>query len=302
MADFSNFELATMRQGRGVAELADGLIPEIAQVFGVELSERPTVDELGVLVGAVGKSKVLQENLPQVQEVLGTGEDALGIMSEWVIRSGVQHPLDRSLWTPNKATPKDIDAIVLTGAVANWQDRMVDLLTWRRQAGHSAPMVYMALGNKVMDSATEVTNPNVQAFVEEYGTHPTQAQYGYEVIMPKLLKAGYGVVVDGHETDNGSEIAAAFVDKYNWALSGKLAFARVANAGIQLAGQFRKAARQHDPAFDADPTNPQVFVLTDTFPVAQDEEENKQPAKFQRPATGIGMIARTAKTVAEAAA
>lgn len=302
MADFSNFELVNINQDRGVSELAGGVIPEMARVFEVELSERPTVDELGVLVGAIGKSKILQENLPQVQEVLGTGDDALAITSEWLIRSGVQEPLDRSLWTPDQPVPEDVDAIVMTGAVANWQDRMVKLLAERRKAGHELAPVRLALGNEVMDSPTEVTNSNVLAFVEAYGAHPTQAQYGEDVIAPALRSVGYEVAIDPYDTNKGNEIAAAFVEKYNRLLTGKLAFARVANAGIQQAGQFRTAARKLNPGFDIDPANPQAFVLTDTFPVAQTEEENKKPVSFQRPATGIRQVAMTAKTLAQAAA
>src|SRR6185369_9215526 len=97
------------------------LIPEIGEVFEVDLGEQPSTEALGELVGVIGSNKVLQENLPRVQSVLDTNGEALDIAANWVERSGVQKALDRSLWLPFE-TPQ-VNAIIATGAVANWQDR-----------------------------------------------------------------------------------------------------------------------------------------------------------------------------------
>lgn len=83
---------------------------------------------------------------------------------------------------------------------------------------------------------------------------------------------------------------------------GQLAVARVANAGVQLAMQFRKAVRERFPVyhFDADRDNPQLFILTDTLPVATTEEQLQHPEQFQSPYTALRQTALTAKLLAQA--
>jgi hypothetical protein len=112
------------------------------------------------------------------------------------------------------------------------------------------------------------------------------------------------VSLQRYDTDNGQKIAEAFAEEHEELVNGKLAFARVANAGIQLAVQFRTAARKLSTSFDADPRNLQVYVLTDSFPIARTEEE-AQPAsakRFQNPFTGIRQVALTGKLLVEAVA
>jgi hypothetical protein len=103
------------------------------------------------------------------------------------------------------------------------------------------------------------------------------------------------------DTDKGDQIAAEFVRNMNelFAADTRLIFARVANAGIQLAAQFRKAAREVDSAYDTDPANPQVFVLTDTFPIARTTEQAKNPQQYQNPMTAIRQVALTSKLLYE---
>ncbi|MGB4966667.1 MAG: hypothetical protein WBO35_00515 [Candidatus Saccharimonadales bacterium] len=68
-----------------------------------------------------------------------------------------------------------------------------------------------------------------------------------------------------------------------------------------MAAQFRKASREVSSQFDADPTNPKIFVITDTFPVARTEEEIKKPESFQSPYTALRQLALTAKLLEEEA-
>ena len=77
-------------------------------------------------------------------------------------------------------------------------------------------------------------------------------------------------------------------------------FARVANAGIQQAVTFRKAAKQAGIANDAERDNPEAFVLTDSFPVARTPDQMADSKNFQNPFTGIRQIALTAKMINEA--
>ena len=44
-----------------------------------------------------------------------------------------------------------------------------------------------------------------------------------------------------------------------------------------------------------------MFVLTDTFPLATNSDEIKNPAEFQSPFTALRQVALTAKLLAEAA-
>lgn len=298
MADFSNFEL-----GENVMDLAGGLIPEMAEVFEVTLSPNPTQEELGKLVGAIGQSKVLQENIGNVQEKLGTDGDGLTIAANWLGRSGVQLALSRSLWTPHRDTPWNSFRIIATGAVANWQDRTTNLLVSRALLDDIVDgRVDLPTGNRVMNSPTEIANDNIQALTTAYGKPPTEAEYAREIVLPELEWVGYDVQIMEFDTTNGQEIAERFLSLNPSVLDHRILFARVANAGVQLACQFRIAARQIKPSFDREKGDPQVFVGTDSFPIARTPEEAKNPSKFQNPFTGIRQIAVTAKEINSLAA
>lgn len=306
MADFANFELADLRTNGGVYNLADGLIPEMAEVFGVDIDEQPSVEALGTLIDVIGKSKVLRENVAEVQEKLGTDGDGLTIAADWTDRSGVQKALDRSLWHPWIKTPRYVHGVVQTGAVANWQDRTTNLLVERAGNGIDLPPIYIPVGTRVMESVTEKVNPNVQAFLEANNErYPTETEYAEAVVAPKLTDAGYEVQVEPYDTQSGSEIATTFVNSHPelFSMNKQVTFARVANAGLMLAVQFRQAARARNTSiqYDAEPHAPQVFVLTDSFPIARTEEEAKDAPHFQNPLTAIRQVAVSAKVLHEAA-
>lgn len=294
MKTFETFEL-----GDNVAELSDRLIPEMAEAFEMPLGEEPSADELGALVGAIGTKKTLQENLSGAKawltEWTGSEEQAAELAVQWMGRSGVQSALDRSLWTSQVATPADVP-IVITGAVANWQDRVAQLLE-----GRPATSIFIPVGNREMGSPTEVINENVQAFQAEEERLPLEHEYAQEFVAPLLRAAGCEVELVAYETGNGQEIAQRFVEDREELFGQPVAFARVANAGIQLACQFREAARQAGIAFDTDSSSPESFVLTDSYPVARTPEELANAKRYQNPFTGIRQIALTAKLLREAA-
>ncbi len=153
-----------------------------------------------------------------------------------------------------------------------------------------------------MSSKTELPNPNVMKFNETHGQLPTQTDYVEAFIAPKLKEAGLTTYVEGYETDDGDEIAVNFAETYFelWQPGQQVAVARVANAGIQLAVQMRKAARQVNSGFDADALNPQLHVITDRFPIADTQERVEDPAHFQSPFTALRQVALTAKLLEEA--
>lgn len=296
MSDFSNYYLRAL----DINTVAGGVVPEMAHVFGVALDQNDLTSSLGQLVGAMGQSKVLQENTADVREKLGiVSGDAVEIAAGWLEKSGVMKQLDRSLWTPELQTPDDVEAIVVSGAVANWQDRAFTLLVGRVEAGKTPGRVYIPVGDRVMNSPTELTNPNIVNMADaRQGSLPTETDYAEGIGRPLLQAAGYRVEVMPYSGLNGDQIAERFVEERPGFFDrpkGKIAFARVANAGIMLATQFRQAAHAQGIDFDKDPDNPQLFILTDTFPIAKTEKDAKNAAEFQNPLTAMRQIAVTAK-------
>lgn len=281
--DFSSFEL-----GDSVHKLAGGVIPEMAELAGVAIGDQPDSETLGELVGKFGKDKVLRNN----QEV----DIPIGRAADLAERAGVQNPISRSLWTPDLQPDKKLT--VITGAVANWQDRVASLVAAdapESDAGKSK--VYIPVGKRIMDTGTEKTNPNVSKFFEENGRYPSESEYALHVVAPKLMEAGKHVILAIYDTKDGSEIARNFVSDYSdlFEVPGDINFARVANAGIQLAVQFRQAALARYPEFDSVAYAPRVFVQTDGLRLARTQEEKANPTEFQSPYTALRQVALTAK-------
>ncbi len=296
--DFSNFYLTDIAQSaEGVHELAGGVIPEIAEHLAIDLGSEPNSDALGRLVGAIGKNKVLRDN----EDVTAIDRDtAVGLVE----RSGVQKQLHRSLWTPDMPAD-DLDAVVMTGAVANWMDRAALHI---QDVVPPQTRVLMAMGNRVMDSGTEKANPHIVDYREKMSKdpdtpeYPTESEYAIRYVGQRLLPERHPVV-DCYPFAGGPDIAAEFFrdGRNSYLFYSRVGFARVANAGIQLAVQMRTAAREIDPSFDSDHENPQVFVLTDTFDLARTEEEEAQPQSYQKAITALRQVALTAKMLHEAA-
>ena len=295
--DFNSFEL-----GDNVYELAGCLIPEMAEIAGVDIGDDPNVEKLGQLVGKYGKEKVLRDNEP-IDIPIETAADL-------VDRSGVQGALNRSLWTPNLIP--DATDIVVTGGMANWQDRTIKTVLEEAQY-YPGMMIHFATGNRVMDTKSEVNNPNIIEFLKRHGEYPTETDYSNSFVGPQLSFNGFSISGNhyyfdsghyGYQTGNGDEIAKKFVTENQqlFKTGSGITFAKVANAGIQLACQFRKAVRDYvRQDFDVDPNNPEAFVLTDSFPVARSEEDLGNPAEFQSPFTALRQVALTAKLLHEAA-
>ncbi|HWB39108.1 MAG TPA: hypothetical protein VG604_02585 [Candidatus Saccharimonadales bacterium] len=294
---------ATYELGDNVYELAEELIPEIADGLGVDLGPEPNSEALGELVGKIGKNKVLRDN----DEVTAFDREQ---MADFVDRSGVQLALNRSLWTPDTFLSGDSEdesntyPVILSGGVANWQDRSAAVLGSAPGWNLDGP-VYLVSGNRIMNGPTEVTHTDVQHIHQTFKRYPTEAEYAASVIRPYLTSPEGACTDDvlpiAYETGNGDEIARRFFEDNEHLLEEKLVFVRVANAGIQLAAQFRKAAREVDEHFDADRSDPQVFVVTDTLPVARLDWQENLPAKYQKAATALRQVALTAKLLHEAA-
>ncbi len=286
---FNSFEL-----GDNVYELAGGLLPEIADNFDIELGGEPNAEQIGSLVGVLGKNKVLREN-EEVQAI------SLEQAAEYVERSGVQLSLDRSLWSPHGESTEDVDRFVVTGAVANWQDRTAKLLLEHMAADPKPANAYLLAGNRLMDTASELANANIQHFQARYDELPTEAAYVENYVAPLLHGAGFSIHMSKFDFGDGDKIAQAFAAENPSLFDGtRITAARVANAGIQLACQLRKAIRESHPEFDQQ-TDPQMFVMTDSFPIARTRDEVANPKEFQSPFTALRQVALTAKMLVEAA-
>jgi len=295
--NFANFEL-----GDDVHKLADGLILELAERLDIPLSNEPNIEELSKLVGAVGENKVLRNNRELYAIDLETQVDL-------VERSGVQEKLNRSLWSPDKDI-SEAKFIVQTGAVANWMDRgeqiVMENSSFGTKIAYTLPGVIFATGNRVMDSSTEQTNEHVEQFYKLNGRHPTEYEYGRSIASRlkndnmRMCGPIFSQVLEV-DTQNGEQVAESLFSTYPKLLDSKIAFARAANAGIHLAIQMRQAAQKQRADYDSDPSDPQVFVLTDSFPIARNYEQVDKPREYQNAQTALRQVAITAKLLHEAA-
>lgn len=278
-----------------VCRLADGLIPELSHRAGLTAEgETPDLEKIGRLVGILGKNEVLRDNVEV--EFLSLAE-----MAGYAERSGVQTRLDRSLMRPDRSTPGDIPRLV-TGAVANWQDRARNLLVQEAPLLDDYATIHLAVGNRLMDTKTEVPNPNVADFRDRYGEFPTEGMYAARYVVPHLIKAGYGVHLNTYDSGDGARIAANFVsdNKELFVPGNPMAYVRVANAGLHLALQFRAAARRIRPDYDGRVFGPDVYIKTDSLPLAWTSDHAAQPTSYQAPQPALRQAVLTAKLLKEA--
>jgi hypothetical protein len=299
---------ANYQWGDNVYELAGAIIPETAALLSVPLGSEPSTAALGELVGKIGPNKVLRDNKEVTAIDLPSAVDL-------VERSHVQDELNRSLRSPrfvvagdrrwqekgdlavNEVVEVDPDAGASTGGVPNWMNRIADL--WI-DSGLGVP-IHLPTGVRLMNRPSDVTNPDVQEIHERFGRYPTEAEYVGRLIVPRLATAGLDVLPTTYPTGDGDELARLFFTDNPDLLDKKLAVARVGNAGVQLAVQFRQAARTLDANYDSDPNDPQLFVLTDTRPLATSREQIADPKNYQSPFTALRQMAVTAKLLHEAA-
>src|SRR5690349_12921029 len=135
----TNRNFATFEYGDSVYELAGGLLPELGERVGVTMDSPDTA--LPQLVGALGPNKLLRENGTAVQQVIPLAEAA-----KLAERSGIGEPLNRSLWTPDRAPHSGMLGVCM-GAVANWQDRIPALAI-----PHTISYFHSVAGERIMDS------------------------------------------------------------------------------------------------------------------------------------------------------
>lgn len=196
-----------------VNELAGGLMPELAERAGIEFEGGLTADQLGQLVGVMGKNKGLRHNDPATFLTIGEmATYATRAREDRGVKEGEdERATDRSLNNPDKTVPEGTPRI-MTGAVANWYDSMTEYMVGKAETLAGAVTVHLVMGNREMNLGTELANKNHQSFrVAHDDQLPTEQQYGEEFVATKLEAAGYKVEPVQVESGNGDAIAEFFV-------------------------------------------------------------------------------------------
>jgi hypothetical protein len=284
---FENFDLSSDGLGSIYEIGADedhptGVIPEMASVFGHELSATPDETNLGELIKSVGPAKELQNNIALVRDILGTDQDAVSIARSWSERSGLLTPVERSYFTAEQLEGR-VGLAVITGGVRNWMARRAQRLeTLVHERGVDS--VLLVAGNREM-KATE--GPDVEEGMSE-------ADYMENIVARKI--SGLGIANNLIRVDSGvgdQVMEAGVVQTFELVSDESARIAVVSNAGawVQNVGQFRRAAinkagRQFDERGD------QIFAVSDGFPLGTGEEPT---ATHQNPFTALGQIARNAQ-------
>lgn len=282
MSDFSNYELSP---DLNIYELADGMVPEIAQAAGYELTETPNAENLGNLIAKVGPDKELQKNISVVREALG--DDARDQIADWIDRSNVMHPVDRSFMRSESYPGMQFDSIVFTGGVANWMLRRT-MHTLRFDpvndvAGHR---VVLPIGNREMKPAE---HPLVETFMRREHVAPTEADFANYFLKGLMEKAGFRVELIAVDSNKGDEIMDGLFADQPVLLDQQVLVVSNAPNAIQAAGELRLAGKKVDASYDN--TGVQVFMNQDSFPLAR---RGESPKTHQNPETALGQLVRNA--------
>jgi hypothetical protein len=106
----------------GETDTQPGVIPQLARLFDYELAETPNAENLGGLIGATGKFKELQENLPQLRKVFGADQNANEAARDLAIRAGALTPVERYYGNAQAEIDPDnvIKIAVMTGGIRNY--------------------------------------------------------------------------------------------------------------------------------------------------------------------------------------
>ena len=304
MADFSNFELEQLKYDDGVGGLSDGIVRDTADIFRVSLSDRPNADELSELVDQIRSNKVLEGNIQNIEKRIPLNEKGINQAADLVERSGVQLPLSRSLWTP-EITADEIDNVVIMGGVANWMDRMENMLLRDAESEYFRKVV-LVTGNRTMTAKTELVNPRVIEFKESIGREPHETEYAKKYLVPSLSERGHTVKSMTQNTTGGGELAlqyANYQESLGHSADEPVAFLRVANAGVQMAIQYRDAIRTGSPGFDNVTVGGahQAFIRTDGFRMARTQDQIQDPTNYQNPITALGQVVLAAKLLQKTA-
>lgn len=254
-----------------VYEIGNGVVPEMAQAFDHELTERPSVENLGNLISIMAPEKELQKNIAFIQEKLEA--TALETSTSWVDRSGLLLPTARWYMNPETSTePRNFDVAVITGGVRNWMVRRAERLLPELD---KVDQVLLVAGNRSMNT-TE--GPDVEEGM-------TESDFMGGIIQGLLANAGAEVELVRVDSKIGNEIMEATAEHIK--NSDSALISSNAGAWVQNAGQLRRALQNRYESFDEDGS--QLFVVSDHFPLGTGIEPT---ATHQNPYSALGIILR----------
>ena len=279
---------ATFYLGDNVYELAEGVLPDIAERLDLKLAIEPNSGDMQAVLDNLKRNKVLRHGI----EITAIDQDT---KAELIDRSGIQSALSRSLHSPEYTLePNNIDALIMLGGMANWQHRSVEVIP----GAFKGIPIFTVGGTRVMNTATETVREDVMSLAKKNGGYPTEAQYMAKVIVPRLVKAGHTVIdqdVDSYKSADGDSLLRQLFTKHSHLARSNVAMVRVANAGIIMAIQMSQAARTINENFDMSPAEPQAYVLTDSRQVARTDEQEIDAFNYQKADPAISQLVLTAK-------
>ncbi len=291
-SNFSNYNLVEIAEDpQGVYGLVDRLLPRIAEEgFSRPVAINPSTEELSDLIGLVGKQKELQKNIPNVEGHLGADISALHKAAYWTDRSGVLLPLSRSFVDPDRKLPNKIDAVVITGGVARWMlRRLFQVETVVSQRFDRINRVHLMTGNREMK---DTEHEMVAELSGAMGRQLTESDFARKILVPRLTRLGLRVGLTAVASASGDEVFGEGISQNPRILEGNITVIGNAPSATMTTGQFYLNAHEHDPSFNSN--GDQLFMLSDSYPLATTEQEAKIPATFQNPYTALGQIARNA--------
>ncbi len=274
MMDFSNYE-----QGAALYALGNSVLPEIADRANYQLTDQPDKVNLQGLIAKLGPDKELQKNIGVVREALG--DNATGQIADWVERSGIMYPVERSFMKPT-AVPERADTVIINGGVANWMLRRAGVVL--RMDPKNVGQVLLPIGNRQMGAAEHQL---VQTSERSRGQRPTEAQFVEQFVVPSLAMAGFDVRLIPVESSRGDEVLDALLATVPSILDGTVIVAANAPNALQAAGELRLAGQRVRPEFDIN--GQQVHMVSDSIALARRGEAAKT---HQNPATAVGQLGR----------
>lgn len=296
MADFSNYELGEIaEQEFGVYQLADELIPEMAETLRYDITGRPVQETLGDFIGQFGPDKEYQKNISLVKDRVSVDQAA-----DWVERSGALVPVARA-FRDNTPLPERFGVAVMTGGIANWILRRTAVL--EQVDPTTVSRVWMVPSNRKMDDGEHQLVKSHRERFGLYGVETTEAAFMKHFISKRLGDVWFNYRIhDAHGMTKGSNVLdhwATFLATVDNAVRITTFLVPTnAPASIQTAVTVREALQKIDPTFDTAAT-PQLFMMGDSIPVARHGEHK---STHQDPHSAIGQLLRNARYLDRAAA
>lgn len=252
-----------------IGQIGGGVVYEIAEKFKVS-GDVTSIEGLDNLIAKASPKPTLQENIAHAKEALGP--EAIDIARDWVQRTGLLEPVERSFMDAEAPLPISFTLAVIAGGVANVMNRRANALL---NFDGKVEQVLM-LGGKGRSGFGELT----------------QSEYLGLRIRTVLINAGFEPVVNKPvNSESGNEVMKAGVGLVPE--SGPILIAGNPGNWLQVASQFRRAMRQTYPDFDQN--GERLFVVSDTIELG---ETGMEPTStHQNPLSAIGAITRNLKQV-----